>query len=203
MVAARQWSLMYWSRSGGSGSLLPESQQFSPWIKAAPFVPTRKYVVKVPSFFASKKSNAAPEKPKTTKKTPVVVVRTGKPVSKVIRLEKESLEVHNEENIEPVFQEAYQQGSRLSTEEGIMEDLILQQAGLVEEKVSIKSFKEVIREIDKGIKKYDSQSIVSPSFGDSIGKENYVGYPRINEANMLYTSTHAAHLSLSPIVPLA
>ena len=90
------------------GSLLPESQQFDPWLKAASFVPTRKYVVRVLGFFASKKSDVATEKPKTTKKTPAVVVRTGKPVSEVIRLEKESLEVHNEENIEPVFQEMYQ-----------------------------------------------------------------------------------------------
>ena len=56
----------------------------------------------------------------------MVVVHTSKPTSKVIRLEKESLEVHNEENIEPVFQEVYQQESRLSTEEGITEDLMLQ-----------------------------------------------------------------------------
>ena len=90
------------------GSLLPESQQFDPWLKAASFVPTRKYVVRVLGFFASKKSDVATEKPKTTKKTPAVVVRTGKPVSEVIRLEKESLEVHNEENIEPVFREMYQ-----------------------------------------------------------------------------------------------
>ena len=65
-------------------------------------------MVKVPSFFASKKSDMATGKPRTVKKTPVVVVRTGKPVSEVIRLEKESLEVHNEENIEPVFREMYQ-----------------------------------------------------------------------------------------------
>ena len=87
---------------------MPESQQFDPWLKAAPFVPTRKYVVRVLGFFASKKSDVATEKPRTTKKTPVVVVRTGKPMPEVIRLEKESLEVHNEENIEPVFQEMYQ-----------------------------------------------------------------------------------------------
>ena len=79
---------------------------------------------------------------------------------------------------------------------------MLQQAGLVEEKVLVKSFEEVIGEIDKEIKKYDSKSIVSPSFGDSTRKENYVGHPIINEANMPCTPTHAAHLSLSPKKPL-
>ena len=62
-------------------------------------------MVKVPGFFASKKSDMATEKSRIAKKTPVVVVRTGKPALKAIRLEKESLEVHYEENIEPVFQE--------------------------------------------------------------------------------------------------
>ena len=80
---------------------------------------------------------------------------------------------------------------------------MLQQAESVEEKVSVQSFKEVIGEIDKEIKKYDSKSFVSPSFGDSTRKENYVGHPRINEANVSCTSTYAAHLSLSPRVPLA
>nr|POE64541.1 hypothetical protein CFP56_18828 [Quercus suber] len=133
------------------------------------------------------------EKPEAAKKTPVVVVRSGKLSPKIIRLEKESLtpeiirlekeslEVHNEENIEPVFQEA----------------------GSVVEKELVKSFEEVMGEIDKEIKKYDSKSFVSPSFGDSTGKENYVGQPRINEANVLCTSTLSAHLSLSPRAPLA
>ena len=65
-------------------------------------------MVRVLGFFASKKFDVATEKPRTTKKTQVVVVCTGKPVPEVIRLEKESLEVHNEENIESVFWEMYQ-----------------------------------------------------------------------------------------------
>ena len=84
-----------------------------------------------------------------------------------------------------------------------MEDLMLQQAESVEEKVLVQSFEEVIGEIDKEIKKYDSKSFASPSFGDSTRKENYVGHPRINEANLSCTSTYAAHLSLSLRVPLA
>ena len=60
------------------GSLLPESKQFGPWLKAAPFVPNQKYVVKVPGFFARKKVEAAKEKLETVKNKPVVVVRTGK-----------------------------------------------------------------------------------------------------------------------------
>ena len=79
---------------------------------------------------------------------------------------------------------------------------MLQQAGLIEEKVLVKSFEEVIEEIDKEIKKYDLKSIVSPSFGNNTRKENYMGHPRINEANVPCTPTHAAHLSLSSKKPL-
>uniref|UniRef100_A0A7N2LGL8 DUF4283 domain-containing protein n=1 Tax=Quercus lobata TaxID=97700 RepID=A0A7N2LGL8_QUELO len=61
-----------------SGSLLAESKQFRPWLKAAPFVPNRKYVVKVPGFFARKKAEAAKEKLETMKNKLVVVVRTSK-----------------------------------------------------------------------------------------------------------------------------
>ena len=56
------------------GSLLAESKQFGPWLKAAPFVSNRKYVVKVPGFFARKKAEAAKEKLETVKNKPVVVV---------------------------------------------------------------------------------------------------------------------------------
>ena len=56
------------------GSLLAESKQFGPWLKAAPFVSNRKYVVKVPGFFARKKAEAAKEKLEMVKNKPVVVV---------------------------------------------------------------------------------------------------------------------------------
>ena len=60
------------------GSLLAESKQFGPWLKAAPFVPKRKYVVKVLGFFARKKDEVAKERLETVKNKPVVVVRTSK-----------------------------------------------------------------------------------------------------------------------------
>ena len=47
-------------------------------------------MVKVPGFFASKKSDMATGKPRTVKKTPMVVVHIAKPAPKVINLEKES-----------------------------------------------------------------------------------------------------------------
>ena len=70
------------------GSLLPESQQFGPWLKATPFVPSRKYVVKVPGIFTTKISEAATAKLKTAKQTPVVVVRSGELMPEIVRPKK-------------------------------------------------------------------------------------------------------------------
>ena len=87
--------------------------------------------------------------------------------------------------------------------EGIKDDMMLQQARSVEEKVSGKTFEEVIGELDKEINKYYSKDSVSTSLGVSTEKENLGGQPTINEACMPCTSIHATNLSLAPRVPLA
>ena len=73
------------------GSLTPESQQFGPWLKAAPFMSSQCYMVKVPGFFAGKKAGLTSEKASVVKKPLVVVVRSGKLVPEIIRTDKESL----------------------------------------------------------------------------------------------------------------
>ena len=85
------------------GSLLAESKQFGPWLKAAPFVPKGKYVVKVPGFFARKKDEVAKERLETVKNKPVVVVRTSKQATERGRTEKENAEVSNVGSMDPVF----------------------------------------------------------------------------------------------------
>ena len=92
-----------WIESEGSLSI--ESQQFGPWIKATPFMPTRRNMIKVPGFFASKKSGASTTNSRSAKKPPVVVVRTRKPPPEVIRPGKESFEVSHSENMIPDLQE--------------------------------------------------------------------------------------------------
>ena len=92
-----------WIESEGSLSI--ESQQFGPWIKATPFMLTRRNMIKVPGFFASKKSGASTTNSKSAKKPPVVVVRTRKPSPEVIRPGKESFEVSHSENMIPDLQE--------------------------------------------------------------------------------------------------
>ena len=86
------------------GSLTPESQQFGPWLKAAPFMPSQRYMVTVLGFFAGKKAGLKSEKPNVVKKASMVVVCSGKLVPEVFRTDKESFEAHVEGNMEPVFQ---------------------------------------------------------------------------------------------------
>ena len=64
---------------------------------------------------------------------------------------------------------------KLSKEEGIKDDMMLQQAGSAEEKVSGKNFEEEIGELDEEINKYDSKDSMSTSLGVSMEKENLGG----------------------------
>ena len=84
-------------------------------------------MIKVLGFFARKKSSVSTTSSRSAKKPPVVVVRTGKPSTMIIRPDKESFEVPNSENIIPDFQEVNSLNSWPPTDEGIMEDVTLNQ----------------------------------------------------------------------------
>ena len=159
-----------WAES--EGSLTPESQEFGPWLKAAPFMPSRRYMVKVPGFFTGKKARTTSEKPSAVKKAPVVVVRSMNQVPEIFRTEMESLETHIESNMELILQDVIPQKPKLPTDEGSKEDGMLHQAETSEKKVSGEAFEEEIREIDKEIKKYDKAPTVPPGLGVYMGKEN-------------------------------
>ena len=92
-------------------------------------MPNRKYVVKVPSFFARKKDEAAKEKLGTVKNKPGVVVRSSKEAMERSKPEKESIEVFNVGSMNPVFQEVQKRDSKL-----VLETKAIKQAGLGEEK---------------------------------------------------------------------
>ena len=66
-------------------------------------MPKRKYVVKVPGFFARKKDEVAKERLETVKNKPVVVVQTSKQATERGRTEKENAEVSNVGSMDPVF----------------------------------------------------------------------------------------------------
>lgn len=152
------------------GSLSIESQQFDPWIKVAPFAPNRRYMVKVPSFDASKKLGTLMPNYGIAKKPPVVVVRTGKPSPEIIRTKKEHLEAPNSENIAPNFQEVNPLNPNPPTNEGILEDVTLHQAESVEKKVSDVVFEDVISQQPESIEKKMSAEVFEEEIGE-IDKE--------------------------------
>ena len=73
------------------GTLQSDSQQFGPWLRAAPFTATRKNVVVVLGFYSKKNgASSSMTHSKSTKNPPVVmVVRTGGPAQEIIRPEME------------------------------------------------------------------------------------------------------------------
>ena len=73
------------------GSFSTESQQFGPWIRASPFFPLRKNVIKVPGFHIQRGKDSSTTPTPPMGKPSVVVVRTGKPSPEVIRSERESI----------------------------------------------------------------------------------------------------------------
>lgn len=63
----------------------------------------KRNMVKVPGFFASRKSGASTTNSKSAQKPPMVVVCSGKPSSEVIRPDKESVSNFPSANIAPDF----------------------------------------------------------------------------------------------------
>ena len=62
-------------------------------------------MIKVPGFFASRKSGVSTSNSNPARKAPVVVVRSGKPSPEVIRPDKESVNTFPSADIAPDFQE--------------------------------------------------------------------------------------------------
>ena len=81
--------------------------------------------------------------------------------------------------------------------------MLLQQAGSAEEKVSGKTFEEVIGELDEEINKYDSKGSMAIRVGVNKEKENVGDQHTINEASMPCSLSHATNMSLASRVPLA
>ena len=193
------------------GSLTQESQQFGPWLKAAPFMPSRRYMVRVPGFFARKKAGSSSEKPSLVKKAPVTVVRSRNLAPEIIRTEKERPETHVEGNMESVFNEGNSQETSLALDEGIKEDVMPHQPEQIKRKVSDEVFEEEIREIDKGIKKYDTILSAPPGFAVNMEKEKVgsqhniyeqqVPCPATHAANVLGSAAYASHVSPSTSMP--
>lgn len=79
------------------GTLPLESQQFGAWIRAPPFVQSRRNTISVPGFY-NKKTNAKSAPDSTPIRRPSVVVRKGGPSPEIIRPNMESQEATGSDN---------------------------------------------------------------------------------------------------------
>ena len=77
--------------------------------------------------------------------------------------------------------------------------MLLQQAGSAEEKVSRKTFEEVIGELDKEINKYGSKGSMAIRVDVNTEKENVGDQHTINEASMPCSPTHATNITTKKI----
>ena len=180
------------------GSLQTDSQQFGPWIKAAPFVSTRRNMVKVPGFFTSRKLNAAAATSKPAREPPVVVVRSGKDSPEILRPDKESASIFPSANIAPDFQELNMENIA-HTESAAASNLgssNLTDHG--ERIVQAAVFEEVLEDIDKDICKFDLAASNIAEQRTCLGKENIIESPSIQDSNEEYSHVQA---QLNPPLP--
>ena len=117
------------------------------------------------------------------------------PSQVIIRPEKENFEVPSSENIIPDFQEVNPLNSWPSTDEGIMEEVTLNQNGSEEKKLPVENFEEIMEGIDKEIKKFDSTTSEKPGFRAKTGKENCVDSLCINEITLNQNGSEEQKLS--------
>ena len=73
--------------------------------------------------------------------------------------------------------------------------MLLQQAGSAEEKVTEKTFEEVIGELDEEINKYDSKGSVAIRVDANTEKENVGDQHTINEASMPCSPSYATNIT--------
>ena len=87
------------------GTLPIETQQFGAWIRAPPFMPSRRHTISVPGFYKAKVVGLRTNPPTRTSDKPPVVLRRGGASPEIVRPEKESLNIAQNHDGDPNIQE--------------------------------------------------------------------------------------------------
>ena len=144
------WNCDIWIKSEGNLSI--ENQQYGPWIKVAPFVPSKSKVVTVLAYYAMKKKANPPSNPIQGSKPPVVVFRSEKPSPKVIRPKKEGIFLNQFDPMDLNFQHTKKAHSNLNQIDLNGEGNVSLNVADLEEKIRArKNFKETLEILDKEI----------------------------------------------------
>ncbi|KAL0002652.1 hypothetical protein SO802_016433 [Lithocarpus litseifolius] len=166
------------------GSFSKESKQFGPWIRAPPFFPSRKNVIKVPGFVSRRGKETPSTYPSPRGKPPVVVVRTGKPSPEIIRTEKETTANEQQGINGAESQDHLQESRQTSYNSGTFKNLNGKSMYEKEKRSADEIFKERIEEIDRELKRFDPKIISEAKNIADTGKENIL-------ASLPHTDDHS------------
>jgi len=179
------------------GSLSTESQQFGPWIRAPPFFPSRKNVIKVLGFYTRLEKDSSATPPPPAGKPPMVVIRIGKPSPVVIRSKKESTKNGQQGDTEVDSQENILHDSRsASYNSGILRNLNLKTTDLGETRSADEIFEERIEEIDKELNRFDPTITTTAKNIAVTDKENLLESLSLIDDQPVYTQTSRAQQHL-------
>ena len=122
----------------------------------------------------------------------MLVVRTGKPLPEVIRLEKESTVNGQQGNKEADSQENNSHDSHLASyNSGILRNLNLKSTIFGETSSADEIFEERIEEIDKELKRFDPTTTTAKNIV-AMGKENLQESLSLTDDQLVYTQTSRA-----------
>ena len=163
------------------GTLPLESQQFGAWIRAPPFVQSRRTTISVPGYYdRKKKTKLVPCS--IPAKQPPVVVRRGGSSPEIIRPNMESQVAMERGNDVADFQEQNQVGvNQNSTNHGLQMESNPSHASVEIRSVSAEQFEEQIKELDHDIHKFDPPPELFTKNMSCTGKENDFESLTINE----------------------
>jgi len=186
------------------GTLPIETQQFGSWIRAPPFMPSRRHSISVPGFYKAKAAGLKTNPPARTSDKPPVVLRRGGPSPEIVRPEKENLNPTQNHNDDPDIQEQNQvESSPSHTAVGDLFALNTKNLGLDMRELSAELFEERIKEIDKDIARFDADTDLCSKNNSFTGKENNLESMTINEIFLANAQARAQPQKIHSRTPLS
>ena len=182
-----------WIESGGT--LPSDAQQYGAWIRALPFVRSKRSSVSVPGFY--KQTATSSSTPTTAKQheKPRVMIRRGGPVPEIIRSGKEKETPNQEGNKSPDFQETNPVESMpFHTDSHVDIEVNAGNTDQIKGSLSAELFEEKLEEINRELSKFDTATEFQSKSNSPTGEENILESMTINE---IYTKATQAHATLS------
>ena len=164
------------------GMLPTEAQQYGAWIRAPPFVQSKRNSVSVLGFYKTKFIGPTTMSTPKSSAKPQVVIRRGGPAPKIVRSGQGS-ETSNREGIKfPDFQKANpMESSPFHTNHNDLGEINAINTDLNKGSLFAELFEEKLEEIDRNLRKFDAATEFHSKSNSPMGKENNLDSMTINE----------------------